>query len=381
MPARIEIASSARAFQETFGQPAHRKVHVPGRIELLGNHTDYNQGLVLAATVEEGLTLSITPRRDSAIRLRSGAFPSDSIDLPSPPAGSLPATHWGRYPIAILHELRRENIEVGGFDALVSSTLPPGGGLSSSAALLVATAVGLGGLPTGTHDERLRIARLCQRAEQSIGVNCGLLDYLTVLHGRRDQGVFIDLRSLKVRCIPWPDSLDLVLIDSGVRHCLSDGGYNRIQSACASAAAVLGIPSLREARLPQVEAGNLRHRLDPVARAAALHVITENQRVRDAVRALTENDGVTLGTLFSESHASSRFRLLNSCPELDEWVDRGPSLPGWLGGRLTGGGFGGMTIHLVRRRHIRRFLQAIPEKSAGRRVRIGPGLENLESGR
>ena len=312
------------------------------------------------------MEFAFAPRGDGNVELISSAFPGERIRFPARNTRLDPDGRWANHVCAALHESRRAGVPVGGFNAAVHSTIPVGGGLSSSAALLVATALAVGGLPHRTAVERLRVAELCQRAERRLGVDCGLLDYLTILHGRAGAVLRLDCRSLTVRALPWPRDLALVLADSGVRHQLADGSYNAIRRACAGAARKLGVPTLRELRSGSLS--NMGTQLTPRELAAARHVVDENKRVAEAVRHLERDQSLLtsaatkgrLGELFTASHESSRTQLRNSCPELDALIDRASSLPGWLGGRLSGGGFGGMTVHVVRRHHARQFIDALP---------------------
>ena len=365
-------APALELFRTAFGRPPERWERVPGRVELLGNHTDYNAGLVLAAAIEPTLTCVVAARSDRRVRLFSSAFPSEPVELRSLHTVRLDPGDWAGYIVAVCRELRAAGISIAGFDAAIDSTIPPGSGLSSSAALLVAASLALGRLPHRTAAERLKVAQLCQRAEHRLGVHCGLLDYLTVLHAREDHAVHIDCRSLAVKTVRWPDRLALVLVDSGVRHRLTDGGYNRIRSDCEAAAKGLGIATLRELRSSSWKRDS--HRLTAAQRAVATHILEENQRVRSAIRAIRAADFRRLGDLFTDSHRSSRVHLRNSCPELDDWIERARTLPGWLGGRLTGGGFGGMTLHLVQRRQLRAFLAALPSNTNAQECRPSSGV-------
>ncbi len=363
-------------FREAFGKDPARLAVVPGRVELLGNHTDHNAGLVLAATIDRTLELALAPRSDGRVALVSSAFPGRRVEFGARRPGRGPDGCWSGYVRAALIESRTAGMTTGGFDAAVHGDIPVGGGLSSSAALLVATVLAAGSMPHRTAAERMRVAEICQRAERRTGVHCGLLDYLTILHGRAGYVLRLDLRSLTVRALPWPDDLALVLADSGVRHRLTEGGYNAIRRACEGAARKLGVPTLREARLSASAAHGLR--LTARESAAARHVIEENVRVAMATTAIRSGDIVRLGALCTASHESSRTQLRNSCPELDQLVALASRVPGWLGGRLTGGGFGGMTVHLVGRRAAGRFLAAVPPESAATRCGLAGGASWVE---
>ncbi len=368
---------AAREFQGVFHTLPDRIVRAPGRLELLGNHTDYNQGLVLAATLDRFLTVAVAKRKDRQLRLHSESFPEADVVLRSSRDRTLPRGHWAGYVLALLRILEHNELSAGGWNLSITTSLPPGGGLSSSAALLVAAAIAIGHLPHRTQAQRLRIAQLCQAAEHQVGVPCGLLDYLAILHGKPGHAVRLDLRSCTVRTLRWPGRLALVVIDSGVRHQLAEGGYRRIEKACRGAARALGVDSLREATTADLHSpppGSTR-RLRADERGAALHVLSENQRVRCASQALAAGDARALGRLFSASHSSSRDRLHNSTPELDDWVARCASAPGWLGARLSGGGFGGMTVHLLRAARRAEFLKQLPAGTQAFAARLGGGVE------
>ena len=399
---RRASASATGLFRAAFGCLPTRIAVVPGRVELLGNHTDYNAGLVLAATIDRTLEFAFAPRADGVIELVSSAFPRERIRFPAKQTAQVSGELWPDYVRAVLLELSRAGISVGGFNAAIHSTIPVGAGLSSSAALLVATALAAGNFPHRTTAERLRVAELCQRAEKRLGVDCGLLDYLTILHGRAGSAVRLDLRALTVRAIPWPQDIALVLADSGVRHQLADGGYNAIRRACEGAARKLGAATLREVRARSLSTAGLK--LSARECGAARHIVEENARVAEAVRLLeggrgsetaklkaepgrlkaeidqslltaaaTGDKGRRLGALFTASHESSRTQLRNSCPELDRLIIRANGLPGWLGGRLSGGGFGGMTVHVVRRQNLRRFMAGLPAECLAFECRFGAG--------
>ncbi len=373
---RTDRTHATTLFREAFGNDPARLAVVPGRVELLGNHTDHNAGLVLAATIDRTLELALAPRADGRVTLVSSAFPGRRVEFEARRPGRGPDGCWSSYVRSALIGSRSAGVATGGFDAAVHSTIPVGGGLSSSAALLVATMLAAGGMPHRTAVERMRVAEICQRAERRTGVDCGLLDYLTILHGLAGSVLRLDLRSLTVRAMPWPDEAALVLADSGVRHQLTGGGYNAIRRACEGAARKLGVPTLREARLSALAADGLR--LTARETGTARHIIEENARVAAATTAIRSGDIVRLGALCAASHESSRTQLRNSCPELDQLVALASKVPGWLGGRLTGGGFGGMTVHLVERRAAGRFIAALPPECAAMRCGLAGGATWVE---
>ena len=364
-------------FQREFGSlPAHIVI-APGRVELLGNHTDYNEGLVLAAAVDRTMAFAVAPRTDGRIELVSEALPGrgqfycNRLEEDSAPS-------WVKYVLGVLVQLRTRAVHFTGFSAAVASDIPPGAGLGSSAALMVATALairalhpyrlmgtGLGEPPARDRDgllpplstaERLEVARVCLAAEEkTVGVLCGLLDPVSSLYGKAGQVIEFDCQSLAVERIPLAEEVALVLCPSGVTHTLADGQYNECRAACDSAARALGVRSLRSADARLLAAN--RSRLTAREQECAQHIVQENQRVVAATRALREGDVEQFGQYLYQSHASSRDLLRNSCAELDLLVELSRGHPACLGSRLTGGGFGGSTVHWVRQEGVNDFVQ------------------------
>lgn len=318
--------------------------YAPGRVEILGNHTDYNQGVVLAAAIDRGLTVAGISRQDDSILFTSktsGAGIHTSLNSLEPRTED----RWANYPLGVVQHFLNEGYKLTGFDAEVSGDVPAGAGLSSSAAFEVATA----GLIMKLHEirmEPLAIAKLCQRAENEfVGVQSGLLDQATSVFGRADHLVYLDCQSEEVRTIPFPAGNVLVVAESGVKHNLLRSLYNTRREECAAAAEAIGVESLREVTPDQL--ARARSSLDPVLVRRAAHIVGENDRVWRAVDALERADAVEMGALMNASHESSRVNFENSAPELDQLVTIARSLPGVLGSRLTGGGFGGGTVTLV----------------------------------
>jgi galactokinase len=313
----------------------------PGRVEILGNHTDYNEGLVLSAALEMGVTCRGRPRQDGLIRLRSEGHGEDFIIEAG--AELLPNATWVDYPLGVLAQMRRLGLPVTAFECEFSSTLPSGAGLSSSAALEVATAVFLCHL----HDfslTPLELAKLCQRAENEfVGVNCGLLDQVSSVFGLREHLVHLDCRTQHVERVPMPAGVELLIINSGVKHALTGGEYNERREQCFAAAAAVGVPFLRDTTSAELEKAGMPE----LVRQRALHITGENERVRRGLAALAAADLPSFGRLLFESHESSRLNFANSTPELDLLVELASQTPGIYGSRLTGGGFGGATVSLV----------------------------------
>ena len=316
--------------------------YAPGRVELLGNHTDYNLGVVLAAAIDRGLTMTGSARTDGIVSLTSNSQLEVALSELRPQSRQ----PWANYPLGVVHEFIRAGHTIGGFNAEISSDVPAGVGLSSSAAFEVATA-GLLMKLNGLKLPPLEVAKLCQRAENEfVGVRSGLLDQATSVFGRANHLVYLDFKTEEVRTIPFSAGFALVIVDSGVKHSLLASQYNTRREECAAAAVALGVSSLREVDLGRLEGA--KQTLDCVLYRRAAHIVGENDRVWRAVSALKNSDTAAIGELLNASHESSRRNFENSTPELDSLVEIASGVPGVLGARLTGGGFGGGTVSLVR---------------------------------
>ncbi len=318
--------------------------YAPGRVELLGNHTDYNAGVVLGAAIDRGLTVRGGSRDDQRIAITSETMGALEVDA----RGLQPNSNhrWANYVLGVASELRAPGLTTTGFSLEITGDLPAGAGLSSSAALELATALFLLKLAQRTLP-RLEIAKACQRAEHRYaGVQSGLLDQVTSLFGKKDHAVFFDCRTEEVRTVSFPAGLALVIADSGKRRELTSGVYNRRREETHAAARALGVPALRDMTLHDLEA---RSDLPELLRRRARHIVSENERVLRALDFLAAGNSEAFGQLLNESHQSSRENFENSTPELDRLVAIARSLPGVLGARLTGAGFGGAAIVLVER--------------------------------
>ena len=305
----------------------------PGRVNLIGEHTDTTGGLALPMAVDLGTTVE-GERGGSRVRLRSSTEPQ-VVDLAlrvDDPGSVEPG--WGRYVAAVVAELEPSV----GFDGTVTTDLPVGAGLSSSAALELAVALALGfdGTPRD-------LAALCQRAEhRAVGVPCGVMDQLTSASGVAGHALLLDCTTLDVTPVPLPDELEVVAVHSGEGRALAGSAYAERRAAVEAAEAVVGPLRLIS------DVGSLDGLEDPVLRRRARHVVTENARVRDAVRALASGSLDDLGQLLLESHASLAADFEVSTPRLDELVADLRARPGVFGARLTGAGFGGCAVALCR---------------------------------
>ncbi len=312
-------------------------------MEILGNHTDYNQGVVLAAAIDRGITMRGSSRADNVVALTSKGRVEISLSELRPLGQQ---ERWANYSLGVVNQLLRAGHCIGGFEATITSDLPSGSGLSSSAALEVATA----GLLMKLHGLRLdplEVAKLCRRAENEfVGVQSGLLDQATSVFGRADHLVSLDCQTEEIRTVPFPAELALVIADSGKKHSLLASQYNTRREECAAAAKALGVAALREVTPEQLESAH--GSLGEVLFRRAAHVVGENARVWQAVAALERGDAAAMGELMNASHESSRTNFENSSGELDLLVARAREIPGVLASRLTGGGFGGGTVTLVR---------------------------------
>jgi len=326
-----------------------RVVRAPGRVNLIGEHTDYNEGFVLPAAIDLEIRIAYLPtddRRVELVRLDGGERDGFDLDRPRPKAGT-----WLDYVVGTAWALGEAGLLLTGLRGVIASTLPPNAGLSSSAAIeLVSAWAMLDDAALAT--DRLALARICQRAENGyVGVQSGLMDQFAESCGVAGSVLLLDCRSLEWRSIPLPPDVALVVCHTGSPRRLGGSEYNTRRSQCEAAVAELarGDPSIRSLRdvTPDVLAA-ARPRLDPVAYARAEHVVTENTRVGQTVAALEAGDLADVGRLFAASHASLRDRFEVSSPNLDAMVEIALGVPGVIAARMTGAGFGGCTVNLVR---------------------------------
>src|SRR5688572_8439372 len=367
-------------FQKSFGKPPTRVVRAPGRLELLGNHTDYNGGLVMALAVDKYIYIAASLRNDGIIKITSTSFPS-AEEFYSDKIEKNPAAPWANYIKGVLLKLRERGVNFTGFNASVHGTIPFGAGLSSSAALEMATALIVrelfpfrlnensldeaprreeGKLPPLMAQEKLRLAKVGQAAEsQFVGVNCGLLDQISSLFGKSGQVIQIDFLDNSVQHDPMPPGVAIVVADSAVKHDLSAGEYNELRNHCESAARKLDVQFLRFVEPARLEAN--RTKLTEREYQCAFHIVGENHRVVAGERALREGDIYQFGQYLYQSHASSRDHFKNSTSELDVLVECAQKIKGCYGARLTGGGFGGATINLVQYDAVEEFQRRLAE--------------------
>lgn len=337
----------------------------PGRVELLGNHTDYNEGRVLSAAISFSIGVRGETRTDGEIRLSSDFSPGQvrvgKLDGLMRLEGE---SAWANYPLGVALELRAAGWDLGGFEAEFGGDLPAGAGLSSSAALEVSTARLLGKL-FGIEMAPLDLAKLCRRAENEfVGVPCGLLDQVSSVFGKRGQAVTLDCRTEVVGNVPLPPDVELLVFHTGAPHHLVGGEYAERREQCFEAARRLGVRALRDVSPGRLETA--RGELGDVLWRRAAHIVGEDTRVVAGMACLERGDAAGFGALMFQSHESSRVNFENSTPELDALVSLAREIPGVLGSRLTGGGFGGATISLVEAGHAMEVGERLAQQYAER---------------
>ncbi|MFB3785465.1 MAG: galactokinase [bacterium] len=380
----------ARLYQQKYHATPQAAGIAPGRVEILGNHTDYNGGLVFTVAIDKTITVCGERMAEPYVTLFTGAL-RDEIRFPTDPLTKDPAHPWADYVKGVLDQLRKEGVAWGGFRAVIGGGLPIGAGVSSSAALEAATALFVQALYPFDMD-RLKLAQLCRAAENEFaGMPCGLLDQFSSFFGRKESMIFLDCRDLSYKILPLqPPAPIIVLCDSGTRHELVESEYRvrreQCQTACRVLANLIGkeINQLRDVTM--LEFMDLEDAMDDILRRRVRHVLYENQRVLRGVTAIQLNNLQHLGELMVQSHQSSRTLFENSCLELDFLTEQAVQIPGCYGAKLTGGGFGGSTVNLVQPESTEEFIRAIQERFARKFGRpchtlvcsIGDGARKVE---
>jgi len=347
-----------QAFLRIFGPATALRIwRAPGRVNLIGEHTDYNLGFVLPMALDLACYTASAPRNDGRLRVYSENLgEARQWDL-SELLRLSPSGHWSDYPLGVARELAALGYSIRPANLLIWSTVPTGAGLSSSAALEVSVALAL---LEGRSIEPLELVKLCRRAEnQFVGAPCGIMDQYVAVFGRAGAALCIDCRNLEHRAVRLPPGIAILAVNSMVKHELGQSAYPERVRECQAAAAALGVQSLREATLAGLE--GRRHALPENQYRRALHVITENQRVRDFIAACESADLRAMGGLLVASHRSLQHDYQVSCEELDFLVETALSIPGVLGARMTGGGFGGCTVNLLEANAAESFSSAITE--------------------
>ncbi|MFQ5945453.1 MAG: galactokinase [Anaerolineae bacterium] len=345
-------------FRSLFGRDPLLLVRSPGRVNLIGEHTDYNAGYVLPVAIDRRVEVFAAPLSVPEIRIHSLVF-NETVVFPLGRIEPLDPPHWSNYVRAVAWALQETGRGPIGSELLVAGDLPPGAGLGSSAAMETATARALLELSGGSLPAE-RLARLCQKAEEEfVGVRCGIMDQMASLLARDGHALRIDCRDLKHSWVPVPAEATIVVVDSGRPRRLRDSAYNTRRLECRQAAELLGVETLRD--LSHRDLDEADSRLPPKLRRRVRHVVTENERVAEAVGALEDDDLSRMGRLMLESHTSLRDDFEVSTPELDLLVETAITTKGVHGARLTGAGFGGSTVNLVRTDALMPFRQAVAQ--------------------
>jgi len=357
-------------FKKIFKSPPQIISSAPGRINIIGEHTDYNQGYVLPAAINlRSYLLAAKTRGEEVVVFSENFNQQKSFALRNIIPSS--SKNWIEYVKAIFWVLQEKGIEVGGVKALVASDIPLEAGLSSSAAFEVSLFFGLKGL-FGFNLSEEKIAHLAQKAENEfVGVKCGLMDQYVSIFGQKEKALFLDCQNLQFRLIPFrlkKQGLSLVVYDSSRHRELASSFYNKRRQEAELALKILnqaGLASYQEASLKTLE--DLKSQMDETLYKRARHVISENERVRKAVEALEKDNFSLLGQLLFQSHQSLKDDYQVSCPELDLLYEKGREFPGCMGARLTGAGFGGSGIALVKNNRLKAFkhilLQEVEKKN------------------
>ena len=361
-------------FRRCFGHAPRWVVAAPGRVNLIGEHTDYNDGFVLPMAIERYILIDGSTNPGPEVTLHS-VTPGETATFSIRPKVEPGEPGWSNYIRGVIAGFPTPRKKLAAFDAVIESNLPFGGGLASSAALEVATATLLETM-TGQTLDPIEKAVLCQRAEHDFaGVPCGIMDQFTSILGQENHALLLDCRSRTTTPVAMTDpSVTVLIINTNIRHKLAESEYAKRRAQCEAAARALKVPALRDATHETLEAA--QGQLDPVVFRRARHVISENERTLQTARAIQASDWAAAGRLMYASHASLRDDYEVSCPELDTVVEIAQAMGdegGVIGCRMTGGGFGGCAVSLVKTdavQRITRSLDAAYEKKTGTQASI-----------
>jgi galactokinase len=344
-----------QAFRDQFNQKPVWITRSPGRVNIIGEHTDYNDGFVLPMAINYATWVALQPRTDSLVRVtaldKGKKLEFDLEDFSKGNGG------WKEYVMGVAWALQEGGHALGGWEGVFAGDVPIGAGLSSSAALELALARAFS-LVSNLEWEPRRMALACQKAEnQWVGINSGIMDQMVSACGKQDFALMIDCRSLETQQVPLPDTTSIVILDTATRRGLVDSAYNERRAQCEAAANHFRVDALRDVSLEQL--GTQSASLEPILFKRAQHVISENQRVLDAVKALEKGDAGELGRLMNQSHLSMRDDFQISREEMDQMVAIAQSQPGCYGSRMTGGGFGGCAVALVESKLVEEFQREV----------------------
>jgi galactokinase len=344
-----------REFEQRFQAPPSIVVRAPGRVNLIGEHTDYNEGFVLPLAIDRAVWIALRPRADRQVLAHSLDFADSTAfaldDLRRDDGG------WAEYLKGVAWALQQAGHTLRGWEGVIAGDVPRGAGLSSSAALELAVARAFAAVSELPWDAAT-MARLGQRAENEwVGVRCGIMDQMISAAGRAGHALLIDCRSLHTEAVPFPAETTVVVLDTGTRRGLVDSAYNERRGQCEAAARAFGVAALREVSAASFE--KECGRLDELTHQRARHVVTENERTLQAAEAMRRGDAATLGRLMNASHASLRDDFAVSSRELDVMVECGRTHPACLGIRMTGAGFGGCAVALIHSEQAEAFTSGV----------------------
>ena len=353
--------TAADRFKEQFGYAPSGVWSAPGRVNLIGEHTDYNEGFVLPFAIDRRTYAAVSKRSDQVARIAS-AFSGEVVEFEISEIQRDTVFDWSAYPLGVAWSLIQSGAKPQGFDLYVDSNVPVGAGLSSSAAIECSVALALNELWESGFSRSV-LAKVGQRAENEIvGAPTGIMDQTASLFGQVDHAVFLDCRTLDAKATPLSlreNGLEIVVMDTRVAHRLTDGGYATRRQSCEEAAEIMGVTSLRDVTVESLEAS--RNLLEDVVYKRARHVVTENERVKKTVELLSSSGPKSIGQLMNESHASMRDDFQISITELDVAVETAIS-EGAVGARMTGGGFGGAAIALIEKARLASLTTAVLDK-------------------
>ena len=363
-------------FRQVYSSQEHIViVRAPGRVNLIGEHTDYNGGFVLPAALGQEIVMAGERRDDREVSIYAEnmaehiSFSLDKVEYDK-------NVLWANYPKGVISMLKEKGIELCGMNILVRGNIPIGVGLSSSAAIEVAAALIFKEVSEFSLSP-VDMAKLCQRAENEfVGMRCGLMDQFICCLGKKGNALFLDCMSEKYDFVPIPSNINIVICNTGVSRELAGSEYNKRREECEEAVAVFRkvmpeIENLRQVTSADFE--RLKSSLSPTVRKRCEHILSENERVLAAVQALKKGELSKLGQLMEESHASLRDKYEVSCPELDIMVEVACSINGCIGSRMTGGGFGGCTVNLVETEAVSEFKEKV-SKEYHERTAIEPEI-------
>jgi galactokinase len=367
----------ADQFAQQYHQQAKWIAAAPGRVNVIGEHTDYNDGFVFPMAIDRYTVIAAAPDNGKAKTIQLRSTVGEGVAEIDPSVALRPAKKgtWFNYPLGVIAGFQERGLKPGPFQALIHSTVPLGGGLSSSAALEVATATLLESI-TGQKLDPVEKALLAQKAEHEYaGMPCGIMDQFISVMGKKDHLLLLDCRSRKTELVPMTDpSIELLITNTNVKHELTGGEYAKRRAQCEESAGILGVPSLRDADARMLEVS--RSKMDNTVYRRAKHVIGEIERTVHAAEGVRASNWPTVGQLMYASHASLRDDYEVSCPELDAVVEFAQTIGvkgGVFGCRMTGGGFGGCTVALVQSDKVKAISDRISSEYE-RRTKIKPTL-------